>query len=59
MLQVIILGVALASLWYWIDVVRKDYKKNTSLLYWALVIVPQGVAIAYALQMLGVLNAGK
>jgi len=55
MFNAVIYGVALASLWYWLYlIVRKDFSSQT-LKRWVAVIVPQGVVVAIALVLLGIL----
>jgi hypothetical protein len=50
-----IYGAALAALWYWVYlIVRKDFSSK-ALKRWITVIVPQGILIAAALMLLGVL----
>lgn len=55
LLKTIVCGVALASIWLWaFSLVRKEYGMSM-LRWWIKVIVPQGMVIAYALILIGLL----
>ena len=56
MINVIVQGVALASVWFWVYSLLKSDEKNMRVLaWWAKVIIPQGIIIALALNLIGVL----
>jgi hypothetical protein len=50
-LQVVITGVALASLWFWICVALRVFDPRDRFWWWLRVIVPQGIIIAWALRI--------
>ena len=52
----IAIGLAIASIWFWIDVIRKEYRNMKTVLFWLAVVVPQAVIVAYALQRIGVIK---
>ena len=55
MFNAVVYGAALAALWYWFYlIVRRDFSSK-ALKQWITVIVPQGILIAVALMLLGVL----
>ena len=51
MLDVIITGIAIASLWSWVESLVRN--RNVRLSWWLALRVPQGIAIAWALKILG------
>lgn len=55
LLKVIICGVALSSLWLWIFALIRKELKPSMLKLWLKIVVPQGILIAYALVLIGVL----
>lgn len=56
MIEIITQGVAISVIWFWIyALIKKDEKNIRTLFWWAKVIVPQGIIIAFALRQLGIL----
>jgi hypothetical protein len=56
MISVIVQGVALSSIWFWLyALIKKDERSMRTLFWWAKVIVPQGIVIAFALRQTGIL----
>ena len=50
-LNTIIVGLGLASAWFWIFVLVSKKFKREDLKWWLYVIVPQGILIAFALRL--------
>jgi hypothetical protein len=56
MIDIIIQGAALSSIWFWINsLFYKDRQTMRALIWWAKVIIPQGIIIAFALNSIGIL----
>jgi hypothetical protein len=55
LLKILVCGIALSSLWFWaFTLVRKEVSKSM-LKWWLKVIVLQGVVIAFALALIGLI----
>lgn len=55
MLKIVVYGVAMASIWFWLySLIRKEISMSM-LKTWIKIIVPQGIVIALALILLGVI----
>ena len=50
--MVLISGIALASIWYWIATMFRVIQPFSAFKYWVLVFVPQGVALAWAIKII-------
>lgn len=54
-LNILIYGLALASVWFWLYSLLKKELNQSMLKSWIKIIVPQGILIVFALMTLGVL----
>lgn len=52
---ILIVGLALASVWFWIYSLIKQRLTNNDLRMWLKIIVPQGILISYGLYQLGII----
>ena len=52
--QIIIIGLALSSVFMWIGVIFRVFNPEHKFWWWSRVIVPQGILIAWACKILGV-----
>lgn len=56
MIDIVVQGVALASIWFWVySLFKCEERSIKTLVWWIKVIVPQGVVIALALNLIGAL----
>ncbi len=55
MLKVLVYGVALSSIWFWLFILSSKEFRIGMLKLWLKVIVPQGILIAFALTLMGIL----
>lgn len=56
-LNILITGIALASVWYWIYSLIRGVRKS-DLQWWLKIIVPQGILISFAAQLIwGIIHA--
>lgn len=54
-LNTLIYGIALASVWFWIYSLLNRKLNQSMLKPWIKIIVPQGILVAFALEILGIL----
>jgi hypothetical protein len=55
LLKILVCGVALASLWFWIFTLIRKELTASMLKWWLRVIVPQGIMIIFALVLMGII----
>jgi len=54
-IETLILGVGIASVWFYLRTLLSGDLSNRSVSRWAIVVVPQGIFIAWAIRVLGLL----
>ena len=56
MIEIIVQGIALSAIWFWVyALIKKEERSIRTLFWWVKVIVPQGIIIALALHQIGIL----
>ena len=50
--KIILMGVALASVWYWVAVLFRITHPDKGMKLWFKIIIPQGIIIAFAVKVL-------
>jgi hypothetical protein len=54
-IETLILGVGIAAGWFYLRTLLSGDLSNRSVSRWALIVVPQGVFIAWAIRVLGII----
>lgn len=54
-IETLILGVGIASGWFYLRTLLSGDLSNRSVSRWAVIVVPQGIFIAWAIRVLGLL----
>ena len=55
-IKIIIMGAALASVWFWIAVLFRTTSPSRAYSEWLRIFVPQGIIIAWAIKLLDLLK---